>query len=49
VRLTQFPEGVELYNLRKDPGEAMDVSEDFPQVVETLMEMAGKQITALGQ
>jgi arylsulfatase len=47
--LTQFPEGVELYNLRKDPGEAMNVSEDFPQVVETLMGMAGKQISALGQ
>ena len=47
--LTQFPEGIELYDLQEDPGEAMDISEDFPEIVEMITEMAGKQITALGQ
>ena len=47
--LTHFPEGIELYNLRKDPGEAMDIAEDFPEMVEMITEMASTQIAALGQ
>jgi arylsulfatase A-like enzyme len=47
--LTQFPEGIELYDLRKDPGEAMNIAEDFPEVVEMMRKMAAMQITALGQ
>lgn len=47
--ITQFPEDIELINLRKDPAETTDVSKDFPEVVEALRKLADKQIEALGQ
>lgn len=47
--LTEFPEGIELINLRKDPGETTDVSTDFPEVVEALSNLVNTQINALGQ
>jgi len=30
--LTYFPEGIELYDRRKDTGEAMNSSADFPRM-----------------
>jgi len=47
--ITQFPEDIELINLRKDPVESTDVSKDFPEVVEALRKLADNQIEALGQ
>lgn len=47
--LTQFPEGIELINLRKDPAETTDVSKDFPEVVNALMKLVEKEVEALGQ
>jgi arylsulfatase A len=47
--ITRFPEGIELYNLQRDPGEMTDVSKDNTEVINNLMRMAEKQRNELGE
>lgn len=47
--LTQFPEGIELYNLKEDPSESKDYAKDHPEIVDRLVEMAEVQKKELGQ
>ena len=46
---TIFPDQVELYNLRNDPGETKNIAEMHPEKVKEMMEMAEKERSALGQ
>lgn len=47
--MTQFPEHLELYNLKEDPSESKDQSKAQPEIVEKLLKMADEQINELGQ
>jgi len=40
--LTQFPEKLELYNLREDPGETIDYVEVQPEIVQKLLKTVDK-------
>ena len=42
-------EGIELYNLRLDPGETIDVAEKNPEIVSQILELAEKEKRALGE
>ena len=48
-RIVQFSDQIELYNLREDPGEKNDVSEEHPEIVAQLLELAEKEKSALGE
>lgn len=47
--LTQFPDFLELYNLKQDPGESKNLFEANPEIVDRLINMAEVQIKDLGQ
>ena len=44
-----FPDQIELYNLRNDPGETKNIAGNHPEIVKEMMEMADKERRALGQ
>jgi arylsulfatase A-like enzyme len=44
-----FPDQVELYNLKSDPGETKNVADKNPEIVRDLMEMAEREKKALGE
>jgi arylsulfatase A-like enzyme len=46
---TTFPDQLELYNLRNDPGETKNIADMHPEIVKEIMEMAEKERNALGQ
>jgi len=48
-RSTQFSDHIELYNLRNDPREMIDVSEKYPEIVAKLLKLAKKEKSALGE
>lgn len=48
-RINQFLDHNELYNLRDDPGEQMDISEKHPDMVKKLLGLAEKEKLALGE
>ncbi|MEX2565419.1 MAG: sulfatase-like hydrolase/transferase [Cyclobacteriaceae bacterium] len=47
--LTHFPEEIELYNLKEDPGESLDKSNEHPEIVDRLIRMAQAERKSLGQ
>lgn len=47
--LTEFPEKMELYNLRMDPGERTDHADKQPELVQKLLKMVEEQRDELGQ
>lgn len=46
---TVFPEQVELYNLRSDPGEKTNVADKNPEIVAQIRRLAEKEKSALGE
>ena len=48
-KIVEFPEKIVLYNLRSDPREDTDVSDQYPQIVRQLLELVRAQKAALGE
>jgi arylsulfatase A-like enzyme len=48
-RSALFSDHIELYNLREDPGESNDVSEEHPEMVSLILKLAEEEINALGE
>jgi arylsulfatase A-like enzyme len=46
---TIFPDQLELYNLRNDPGETKNIADMHPEIVKEIMDMAEKEKSALGE
>jgi len=46
---TVFPDHIELYNLRSDPGETTNVADKFPEIVAQIRQLAEKEKSALGE
>ncbi|QGY46795.1 sulfatase-like hydrolase/transferase [Maribellus comscasis] len=46
---TVFPDNIELYNLRSDPGEKTNVADKNPEIVAQIQKLAEKEISALGE
>ncbi len=46
---TVFPDHIELYNLRSDTGETINVADKFPEIVAQIRKLAEKEKTALGE
>jgi hypothetical protein len=46
---TVFPDDVELYNLRSDPGETINVAGKYPEIVNQIRILAEKEKSALGE
>ncbi|WP_375585782.1 sulfatase [Cyclobacterium xiamenense] len=47
--MTEFPANIELYNLREDPAERLDLSDENPEIVARLIRMAQAERKGLGQ
>ncbi len=48
-KITQFSDRIQLYNLRKDPGERIDLAPKHPDLVDELGRLAMKEINSLGE
>jgi len=46
---TKFSDQIELYNLRSDPGETINVAETHPEIVDQLWKLVEKEKNALGE
>jgi arylsulfatase len=46
---TIFPDQLELYNLRNDPGETKNIADMHPEIVKEIMELEEKEKSALGE
>ena len=47
-KIVEFPDKTLLYNLRSDPGEKTDVADQYPEIVNQLIELVRAEETALG-
>ncbi len=48
-KIVEFPDDIMFYNLRTDPAEKTDVSDQYPEIVNHLMELAEAEKKALGE
>ena len=47
--IVEFSDQIELYNLRSDPGETINVADKNPEIIAQLRKLAKKEISALGE